>query len=254
MPSSPATARCRRRSSRRNGDMVRLAPGPADDHRRGAGRPAGRATAKACCRSAAPRCAAPAHACSTARRVATLVLDGRGRLAAPPQGQRARRRGRGCARARRRPSRDGLQETLAELSAAERRDDGRSREAARHGGAPRPAGALRQAAADRNPSSSASEGRGVAHDRPAQPCRDRRAGSGRPRRSIATRWAPGCPRRRRCRRMASRWSSSNCPTPRSNCWSRWARRRRSRLSRRNPPAACTISATRSRTSSPRATG
>jgi hypothetical protein len=48
-------------------------------------------------------------------------------------------------------------------------------------------------------------------------------------------------------------SSSNCRTPRSSCWSRWARIRRSRnSSRKILPAACITSATRWTTSMPRA--
>ncbi len=39
-----------------------------------------------------------------------------------------------------------------------------------------------------------------------------------------------------CPSMASRSSLSNCPTPRSNCWSRWAKARRSRLFSESNPA------------------
>ena len=58
----------------------------------------------------------------------------------------------------------------------------------------------------------------------------------------------------RSRSTASPPCSSRCPIPRSNCWSRWARIRRStNFSREIRTAASITSATRSTTSLPRAT-
>ena len=95
-----------------------------------------------------------------------------------------------------------------------------------------------------------------ANARTPEPCRARRAGPCRGQRQLS-RHAGRHSERAAGAAGAWRdaWSSSMSATPRSSCWSRLARHRRSPPSwRRTRRAACIISATRWTTSSPRATG
>ena len=246
-------------SSTENGDMVRLAPGPAaviDEV------PVGRLVRRrqrSCCRSAATALQERASAWpSTARRSRPSSLDGAGGSLARAAGHRAGLVAEEDDDAPSEALRERVEQALDELPAA--------RAARRRGGAR--GGAARRAPLAAAPGYGKKPvteihivvrlvRREAQHDRPAQPRRHRRARSRRRRpRSIATRSAPRCPSRRTAAaRMASPSSSSSSPTPRSSCWSRSAPIRRcAAFSSATRAAACTMSATRSTTSAPRATG
>ena len=227
MPSSPANARSSSRWSSRTATWCGSTSGGASDRRRGAGRPPRqrRQEPPAARRRGAE--AAPAAQLRRQRRrhLGRSIVSGRLAGAAADQPDRP---GRGGAAE---PAAPALRD--APSSARSRTAGGAAarRRGGARGGPPRVCAASLNERFGKRPLIEIqlvriSSSRCVsvqADDRPAQPCRDRRAGSRRRERDLSPgRSAPGSRRRARCRRMASRSCSSNCRTPRSSCSSRSA--------------------------------
>ena len=144
----------------------------------------------------------------------SVVLD-RERRDRGRSGDRAdRRAARGCRRPADDGDGDGRRARHARFAAAGRGAAIRRWSARRCGGPCAPRSPRSGARSRFARSSSRSYDR--RDDRPPQSRRHRRAGSRAAQRSIATRSAPPCRRRWRSPSMASRPSSSNCPTPRSS--------------------------------------